>query len=74
MRNALVVSTCRTQKAGTWDYSHRNIGDLLVEAAEKCAKVLGFRELGSDSEITNSTDIAAHKALGFKKSQDASVC
>ena len=55
------------------NYRNKSIGRLLVEAAEKWAKSIGYDEIASDSEIDNIDSIKAHNALGFKE-LERSVC
>lgn len=43
------------------------IGKELMLAAEKWALEKGFVELASDTGVTNTRSIEAHKALGFKE-------
>jgi aminoglycoside 6'-N-acetyltransferase I len=45
----------------------QGIGRALVQAAEERARAAGHREIGSDSELTNTGSIAAHRALGFEE-------
>lgn len=45
----------------------QGIGRALVVAAEDWARAHGYRELGSDAELTNVASQAAHRALGFEE-------
>ena len=42
-------------------------GKNLMAAAERWAREKGFDELASDTGVTNSRAIEAHKALDFKE-------
>ena len=44
-------------------------GRALVAAAEDWARLRGFQELGSDTELRNEAAINAHKALGFEETE-----
>jgi len=46
---------------------HRGIGRALVGAAEAHACTLGFREIASDAEVSNTASHAAHRALGYEE-------
>jgi aminoglycoside 6'-N-acetyltransferase I len=46
---------------------HQGIGAALMRAAERWAWAAGFRELGSDAELTNGSSQVAHRALGFQE-------
>lgn len=43
------------------------IGKDLMLAAEEWAREKGFNELASDTGVTNTGSIEAHKALGFRE-------
>lgn len=43
----------------------RGIGRRLMRSAEDWARVRGFTELASDTEIQNSASLRAHEACGF---------
>lgn len=43
----------------------RNVGRLLMAAAEDWAKANGFTEMASDTQIENTASLAAHQAYGF---------
>lgn len=42
-------------------------GKALMTAAEKWVRENGFDELASDTGVTNTAGISAHKSLGFKE-------
>ncbi len=44
----------------------RGIGRALIAAVEEIARARGFRELASDSVLTNRTSYLAHRKLGFE--------
>ena len=43
----------------------RNIGRLLMAAAEDWARANGFSEMASDTQIENEASLGAHSAYGF---------
>jgi GNAT superfamily N-acetyltransferase len=43
----------------------RNIGRLLMTAAEDWARANGFTEIASDTQIENEASLGAHQAYGF---------
>jgi aminoglycoside 6'-N-acetyltransferase I len=47
------------------DMRRQGIGAALVGAAEDWSRARGFRELASDTQLTNITSQRAHEALGF---------
>jgi aminoglycoside 6'-N-acetyltransferase I len=47
------------------DMRRRGVGTALVRAAEAWARQQRYRELASDTEISNETSQRAHAALGF---------
>ena len=49
------------------DLRGSGIGKDLMLAAEKWAREKGFNELASDTGVTNTGSIEAHKALGFRE-------
>jgi aminoglycoside 6'-N-acetyltransferase I len=49
------------------DVRRRGIGRELFAAAEEWARSAGFREIGSDAEVTNTASIRAHLALGYEE-------
>lgn len=55
------------------EFRHLGIGQQLMHQAHVWAKDAGFRELASDTEITNTKSIKLHKKLGFKEI-DRVVC
>jgi len=44
----------------------RDIGKMLMNAAEDWARSLGCTEMGSDTDLENETSEAAHLKLGFQ--------
>lgn len=57
---------------GIWvkpEVRRRGIGALLVGHAEAFLGSNGFRELGSDTEISNSASQEAHLAWGFSETE-----
>jgi aminoglycoside 6'-N-acetyltransferase I len=69
---------CRTQPVGYiegWyvdaEVRHQGIGGALVRAAEDWARSLGLQEMGSDTDLYNSTSYAAHLALGYRETDRA---
>jgi aminoglycoside 6'-N-acetyltransferase I len=66
---------CQTDRVGYlegWfvvpEARREGVGRRLVEAAEEWARAQGCRELASDSESSNTTSLAAHRAVGFADS------
>ncbi|NOT06958.1 MAG: GNAT family N-acetyltransferase [Gemmatimonadales bacterium] len=54
---------------GWWvapDLRRAGVGRALFEAVEQWCREHGYRELGSDVELANTTSLAAHAALGFE--------
>lgn len=45
----------------------RNVGRLLMTAAEDWAKANGFTEMASDTQIENEASLSAHRAYGFSE-------
>ena len=45
----------------------RNVGRALMHAAEEWARVRGFSELASDTEIGNEASLSAHERCGFQE-------
>ncbi len=43
----------------------KGYGKLLIQAVEEWAKENGFKEVGSDAEISNAVSILAHQKLGY---------
>ncbi|MFZ5671876.1 MAG: GNAT family N-acetyltransferase [Pseudomonadota bacterium] len=43
----------------------RNVGRLLMAAAEDWARANGFTEMASDTQIENEASLGAHRAYGF---------
>lgn len=67
---------CETQPVpfleGIWvkaPFRRRGIGARLIEHAEAFLGTLGFRELGSDTQIDNRASQAAHLAWGFSETE-----
>jgi aminoglycoside 6'-N-acetyltransferase I len=48
-------------------FRHKGFGRLLVEAAEAWARVKGFTQICSDTELENNPSIAFHKSVGFRE-------
>ena len=48
------------------EYRRRRIGTRLLAAAEQWARDLGYREMASDTWITNLESQQVHAALGFE--------
>lgn len=48
-------------------YRKQGVAKELVKQAEKWAKKQGCKELGSDTELSNTDSQKFHKKLGFKK-------
>jgi aminoglycoside 6'-N-acetyltransferase I len=48
---------------------HRGAGRRLAEAAENWARVRGFSEIASDTQVSNAMSQAAHEALGYEESE-----
>jgi aminoglycoside 6'-N-acetyltransferase I len=53
------------------DMRRLGVGAALVRAAEDWARAKGFRELASDTQITNEVSQRAHAALGFVEMERA---
>lgn len=51
----------------TAEARHAGVGRALVEAAENWARLRGFKEMGSDTNLENDAGRAAHQALGFEE-------
>lgn len=51
------------------DYRGRDVGKLLMQEAERWARLRGFRELGSDADLENLASHRAHAALGFEETE-----
>src|SRR5262245_26603269 len=47
------------------DVRRRGVGRALFEAAEAWARSCGYRQMASDTELTNDTSQRAHAALGY---------
>lgn len=47
----------------------RGVGRRLVEAAENWARIRGFREIGSDTQLSNAASQEAHAKLGFEEAE-----
>lgn len=47
------------------DARRRNVGRLLMAAAEDWARANGFTEMASDTQIENEASLGAHGAYGF---------
>ncbi|QIG51918.1 GNAT family N-acetyltransferase [Nordella sp. HKS 07] len=45
----------------------RNVGRLLIAAAEDWARTNGFTEMASDTQIENEASLGAHQAYGFSE-------
>jgi aminoglycoside 6'-N-acetyltransferase I len=45
----------------------RNVGRLLMTAAEDWAKANGFTEIASDTRIDNAASLSAHRSYGFSE-------
>lgn len=57
---------------GIWvkpEFRRQGVGLRLIEAAENLLAALGFRELGSDSEIDNRPGHEAHLGWGFVETE-----
>jgi len=50
-------------------YQQMGYGKQLIQAAEEWAINGGYRELASDTELTNENSIQIHKHLGFKETE-----
>jgi aminoglycoside 6'-N-acetyltransferase I len=48
---------------------HQGVGRALVEAAENWARIRGFTEIASDTQLDNGMSQAAHAALGFEEAE-----
>lgn len=48
------------------DVRGRGVGRALLRAAEEWARDNGYRELASDTELSNGESLQAHLALGFE--------
>ena len=51
------------------DHRGQGYGKQLIEAAEHWAKLQGYDEIASDTEVTNTSSISAHKQLGFVETE-----
>jgi aminoglycoside 6'-N-acetyltransferase I len=49
----------------------RGAGRALIEAAREWARERGYRELASDTELSNEVSARAHQALGFEEVERA---
>jgi len=49
------------------DARRRNVGRLLMAAANDWAKANGFTEMASDTQIENEASLDAHRAYGFSE-------
>lgn len=49
------------------EHRGRGIGRKLMAAAQRWSRDLGYKELGSDTDLDNELSIAAHQALGFRE-------
>ena len=47
----------------------KGYGSQLMAAAENWARQQGFKELASDTEVTNTRSIALHQHLGFQETE-----
>ncbi len=47
----------------------QGVGRRLVEAAENWARIRGFREIGSDTQLSNAASQEAHAKLGFEEAE-----
>jgi len=57
---------------GIWvrpEFRRQGVGTALIQRAEQFLAALGFRELGSDSEIDNRFAHAAHLGWGFEETK-----
>jgi len=43
----------------------KGVGRMLIHAAEEWGRSMGCREVASDTEISNETSVAVHRAMGF---------
>jgi aminoglycoside 6'-N-acetyltransferase I len=48
---------------------HQGVGRRLVEAAEDWARLRGFTEIASDTQLDNGVSQAAHAALGYEEAE-----
>lgn len=48
---------------------HQGVGRRLVEAAEDWARMRGYREIASDTQLNNDISHAAHTALGYEQTE-----
>jgi aminoglycoside 6'-N-acetyltransferase I len=55
------------------EYQGKGYGSQLMQKAEEWAKVQGFSELASDTDIDNHRSIVMHKHLGFVET-DRLIC
>jgi aminoglycoside 6'-N-acetyltransferase I len=51
----------------TAEARHTGIGRALVEAAENWARLRGFTEIASDTNVERDQSRAAHQAVGFEE-------
>jgi aminoglycoside 6'-N-acetyltransferase I len=70
VRNYAEACTGETPYVESWyvdsDLRGRGAGRLLLQAAEQWARERGYRELASDTEVSNEASQHAHAALGFE--------
>lgn len=43
----------------------KGVGRSMIRAAEEWGRTMGCKEVASDTEISNETSIAVHRAMGF---------
>jgi aminoglycoside 6'-N-acetyltransferase I len=53
----------------TAEARHTGVGRALVEAAENWARLRGYTEIASDTQLDNHRSQAAHAALGFEETE-----
>ncbi|MCU0437466.1 MAG: GNAT family N-acetyltransferase [Raineya sp.] len=49
------------------DYQNRGVAKALITEAENWAKQKGFKQIASDTEVTNTSSIHFHKKIGFSE-------